>query len=649
MAAFSQPAPVATPFIATRPGVAQQRPLAILGPRPAIFSQLPPRHIASAMGKNLINVDEIEAASPFLRIKPEYASWRDDVLFPYADAINQAPDHEARLRRSFDLVNRANADRAKVAQHGEAYFASAQALLTKAIASTTNKAAQQPAIRYTRLFQIALENGWDGRTTANANAQPGTTVVPFTRGVLTTTSALSFLPVMFDAPDLYPAPWLVLGLLLRGELSVLTGAGGSAKTALAIHIAVAIAAGRHYVGPFKVNTRPDGLRVAIMSAEEDPNRIGLLVAAACNLLCLTPAERASVGQNLMVHDAGSSGWRLGEPRDARGSLPAEADDQQYAALCAALAAHKPDVLILDTLAALFALPSEIDNNVLTVLMRRLTKAARHVGCAVMLLHHTPKMSREAAAAQRGEATLVRGGGAIVNSARIVLSVTSLPAAEAAQFAIQGLHPDAVRRLEHVKINDMSPMAPVYLRVISEQVRVRDGSDYAVRAVEFIPPPPAASAGGGIPDAMRNVAMKAIDAGVPDEHGHRVPLSPGGGQKNRRDATKVIADALAHANGSLSDMQAKSSASAVLKDLRERIGCVVEQEVQIPRYKAGGQLDGNRKVRGLACRWDLAPWMHSVAAAVAPVADVPVPAHAQPDEMPAATGDTGDQTESVADA
>jgi hypothetical protein len=191
-------------------------------------------------------------------------------------------------------------------------------------------------------------------------------------------------------------------------------------------------------------------RVAIISAEEDADRIGLLVAAACNVMQVNPAAPKSVAQNLLIHDARGSGWRLGEPLPGSWQdMPSEDKDRSLQALSAALATY--------------ALPSEIDNNAITMLMRWLGRARDALRSAIAASH--TKLNRAAAAEQCGEATLVR-------------------------------------------------------------------------AVEFILPPLAPSAGGGNSDAARNVAMKAIDAGVLDDHGKRVALSAGGGETNRRNAMRV---------------------------------------------------------------------------------------------------------------
>jgi hypothetical protein len=618
----------------------------------AVFANQPLPDMTAAAHAGLVNLAEIESAAPYVQPGTDYVSWRDNWLFPMVDAATKAPEHTLEIRAIFDQVNRRTADPAKVQQRGETYFDNTQKLFDAAVAATVGRSEAHQTISHIRIFQNALHNGWNGRTQAHRRANvppavnsntPATTVVAGpsrSAGARGTSTALTpfFGPVKFDMADLFPVLWLITGLLMVGEITVVVGQGGSAKTAFAICVMVALASGRQHIGPFHVNTRPGGLRVAFISAEEDLRRIGLLVEAACSVLCLTAAERAAVSTNLVVHDAGSSDWRLGVPPvGSRDAVAAESQDRGYDELVAALAQYKPDVLVLDTLAALFHLPSEIDNGAITTLMRRLARAARAAGCAVMLNHHTPKMTRETAAAQRGEPTLVRGGGAIANSARVVLSITPLPASEAAQAAMQGQNPDRVRRLEHAKINDMEPMCPAHFEIKSVPVRVHDGTDHAVRAVAFLPALPAASS--GISNAARNLAMKAIDTGVLDDHGAQVPLSPGGGRNNLRDAVQSIARALVNATPSLAETHAVAAARAVLKDLKDRIGCVVEQDVLVPQYKTNGQPNGTRPRRGLVCRWDLAPWatttpQPTTSGQQGMPGQAPAPEAEKPDEPPA---------------
>jgi hypothetical protein len=150
------------------------------------------------------------------------------------------------------------------------------------------------------------------------------------------------------------------------------------------------------------------------------------------------------------------------------------------------------------------------------------------------------------------------------------------------------------------------MEPIYFVTVSVDVTVCDGSKCPVRAIQFIQ----AVAHGGITDAIRNVVMKAIDAGVLDKYGVRVPLSPD--NKGGRAAVPAIAKALQHGNSALSEPHAKSLAKKVLKDLTN-VGCVVAIDVPIPQYRPNGRPNGYQDGRGLVARWELAPWHHAAAA------------------------------------
>jgi hypothetical protein len=139
----------------------------------------------------------------------------------------------------------------------------------------------------------------------------------------TAASVPFFVAVPFDQSQLYQVPWLVCGLFVRGEITILAGQGGSAKTALAVHLAVALSAGCKQIGPFTVENPAKRLCVRIISAEEDLRRMALLVAAASQQLSLTLPERAVVDANLRFHDAQASS-EAGTPQvsgDSSDSVP----------------------------------------------------------------------------------------------------------------------------------------------------------------------------------------------------------------------------------------------------------------------------------------------------------------------------------------
>ena len=443
-----------------------------------------------------------------------------------------------------------------------------------------------------------------------------------------------FTPANTQSSGLKRTPWLAPGMLLRGDVTILAGQGGSAKTAFAIAVAVAMAAGRTRAGPFTFKARLDGLnlRVGYLSAEEGLNSLNLLVAAASSLLGLDATERAAVEQNFFLHDARVSGWRVGPEPD-------------MTTLRSVLASEQYDLLIVDTAASMFALENENDNGAVTRILATIGQMAVAHDVAVMALHHTPKMTKENVAAQRGEVTMVRGGGAYVNAARIVLTITHIPAAEAGAFLVSGHKVENSRRIDHAKINDCPPMQPSYFEITEAQVQLNDGTDQAVRGIRFIAPPTPASAGGASA-ALRNVVMRAIDAGTRDQHGAKVPLSPpgSGGKNNTRDALGHVSRALIAADPALSNAHAEALARDIIADLRDRVGCVIERSSVIPKYKANGSRNGTRDVTGLAADWSLAPWAVPPAP---PSAPVPPPDGALVN--PGATPATADEPEATTNA
>jgi hypothetical protein len=175
-AKLAAPAPTTSPVIdltGVKPALAQIR-----------WSSLN----ASAIS-GVVDLDGIRTAAE--HIPPmDRPAWWDNWVCPIAAAIVTAPQYEGELREIFDETNQRTADQDKVdtwegKNTGKDYFDSALKTLDDAIARHRPRvAANEKTIHFTRIFQVALDNGWKPAAhiqVANGNAAGGgrrtTTVV----------------------------------------------------------------------------------------------------------------------------------------------------------------------------------------------------------------------------------------------------------------------------------------------------------------------------------------------------------------------------------------------------------------------------------------------------------------------------------------
>ena len=414
------------------------------------------------------------------------------------------------------------------------------------------------------------------------------------------TRKLSILPADYDEPR-----QVIHGLVQRGGLTVLAAAGASGKTVSAVALGVAGATGRSACGPFRLEQPPDGLRILYVTTEESPGRISLIGAGALRSPRSTRTEVRAALARFTIHDAAASGLTLGTAEQ----------DLGFRQLEALVAEHHPDLIVLDNASALFALPNENDNLQVTMLLRRLVRVAVTADAGVLLLHHTPKMSREAAAGLRGDAALVRGGSAWTNTPRTVWTITPLPPDEAAGFIGLGVPLDSVRRMEPVKVNDAVPPDPAFFAIVSETV---PPTAAAVRTIRWLPTP---AAGTPTPAnvAVLRVVLGAVIAGARDARNARVALSPAG-RKGGRSAVQYVAHALRQHDPSLSTTHAEGAARSTLADLL-RAGIVTREKVLIPKYKQDGSPNGADTREGVVAHPEMAPWWQP-APGTAPAAGSP---------------------------
>lgn len=189
---------------------------------------------------------------------------------------------------------------------------------------------------------------------------------------------------------------ILLGLM-RGNVGSMFAVTNLGKTTLSLNICLSMTAGRTFE-PFVKGLR-GGHRVMIIDGESTlPELKADLQRMMQNW---SPQERVLVEENLFVlcdEEIGDEPLNLSDPL-------------HMSAVTEAARGFKPDLIVVDTLSALFTLKSENDNaEIKRVVMQPLKSLAKDTNSAVLLLHHIGKQNEDGRTSVGAYAG--RGGSAI---------------------------------------------------------------------------------------------------------------------------------------------------------------------------------------------------------------------------------------------
>ncbi len=211
-----------------------------------------------------------------------------------------------------------------------------------------------------------------------------------------------------------PRDWVILGLLLKKNLSVLVAPPGSGKSLLTVQIAIAVGVGMAWAGwtPRKRE------KVLIINAEDDADEMHRRMFVA--------AETMNVSQ------ADLNGWVM-LPDELESIVIARADSRTKTVvrmpliedLVATIIAAGIGVIVVDPFAETFE-GDENSNSEVKWAGMLWREVARRTGCALLLVHHT----RKYASGMAGDADASRGGGALIGTARILGTLFTMTEDEA---------------------------------------------------------------------------------------------------------------------------------------------------------------------------------------------------------------------------
>jgi hypothetical protein len=408
------------------------------------------------------------------------------------------------------------------------------------------------------------------------------------KGLVPTEPALP--PVNWSAADLQVSfsniphrKWLYGVDLVRGEITILGSSGGVGKSSLAIGMAVATATGRELLGE-KVHGGDD-LKVLLINGEDTGTEIMRRIWAFC--LSHNVAEE-TLNRLYVAGVDDTQVQRLSFLRTTDKNF-SMLDRSGFEALEAAFLELRPDLIVLDPLVA-FCGSGNMNDTVMSQVMRELKSIAAKFNCAVLVVHHNRK------GGEPGSAEAVSGAAAIGNLARRVIMPVTMTEDEAEKLKVWPSQRHAYFKVVNAKSNlaPRSDDTPWY-RLNNETLPNAEPPTYergdGVQAVERIQLPllnnDVAAADGQI---IRRAILGLVENGKLIG-GQVYPYSPNvTGATNERTLLNDAMDAVKKATGRpWHEGDLKAAVKGTISSLVAK-KCLVEGEkIKGPRFRRGNTL------------------------------------------------------------
>lgn len=370
--------------------------------------------------------------------------------------------------------------------------------------------------------------------------------------------------------------------LFIGEITLLSGTGGTAKSTWATGIATALATGQPLFAS-NLHIR----RVVSINLEDSIGEVTLRFNAVEKYHGL---QRDALASNLHLIGAEDAHLFALVESDGRGGNCIR--EEGFNVLRQVVEHHRAELVILDPLVLLLS-GGQNDGNLVGQVQRRLKALATELGFAILMVAHTRKGSN----ALTDGADATAGSAALTNLARVGLGIVNVDAKRAQTL---GIMPGDERRYREV-VNTKANLAPIQDGLIFEIVSIGMGNgtpdfpdeDKVAVAVHYVPPPPGTSR---FSQQLERDVLVAIANGINGQ-----PLSPT--SKGARAHHIVCAGAVAPHHPSKSQDEWEAIAKAVVTDLL-RLGWV--KTIQTTTSKSSG---GKNPAKGLLVLWSNTPWAH----------------------------------------
>lgn len=319
--------------------------------------------------------------------------------------------------------------------------------------------------------------------------------------------------------------WIIPGLVLRRNMSVLVAPPGSGKSLLTLQIALMLAKGMPW-GGWAPRARE---RVLVINSEDDIDEMRRRLVIAARQMGIDQVDLvdlvdlADAPENIVIARTDSRSKTVVRTPLVEG-------------LVDVIKARGYGLVVVDPFAETFEGDENSNSEIkwAGVLWR---EVARRTGCGLLLVHHTKKY----AGGMAGDADASRGGGALIGIARILCTLFTMTEEEATAMNVE-----ADRRLDYVRFDDgKQNYAKKGLVRWFEKLTLTLGNATAFvkgDEVGVLQPwlPPGALDGISVHDL--NLALDAIDRGILDQDGRATGQfygSSAAGRSSDRWAGKVL--------------------------------------------------------------------------------------------------------------
>ncbi|MXP42968.1 AAA family ATPase [Allopontixanthobacter sediminis] len=358
----------------------------------------------------------------------------------------------------------------------------------------------------------------------------------------------------FNEADIPTRPWVIPGVILSGYTHMLAAPGGSGKSLFTLQIAIALARGLPW-GAFVPRRK---CRTLIINVEDDIDEQRRRLSAARTVMQGGDELRGMID---LVPDAATIvvAGRSPDGRTIR-TMPIVETLVEY------IQRREIDVLIVDPFAETFEGDENDNSEVKWAMKIWRDEIARRTGCAVYLVHHTVKHAGGGA----GDANVIRGAGAIVNSTRISATLMPMTSEDAEMIGVDQAERHLYVRYDDAKANQsLKTNTARWFEKVSVTIGNGDKenpSDEVGALVPWIPP----DAFDNLTGNTIKIILDKVEAGLPS--GERYTGSGRGGSKEsgRWVGCLIMAEA------GLTEPHAKKVAGTWIAN-----GVMVEEEYHCP--------------------------------------------------------------------